>query len=250
MKIQIVSDTHCNYDYSISPDCDLVAHLGDFGNGGLHSIDKFADKCTDAGKNFVFVLGNHDLFMQDYTEMRQEVEDKYPNNFLTEGKEILVNGYCMVGDVLFSNFELYSHEPYDVDKYKLEAQAGISDFHCVKLGGKLVTPDDYVTLFNKQYNWIEKYRGRDDVVVLTHFLPNKHCISDYWLNHPSCWRLNAYFASNINVKGFKHWFYGHSHSQMDKVVDGCRLVNNAKGYPNEFTGMCYEENLIIELPQL
>lgn len=248
LKIQLLSDTHTQ-DYTVSPDADLIVHLGDAGNGKIKYIQEFVDKCKAIDKPYVFVAGNHDAYNWDITAL-YEWMDSQGINYLTDGKEFVYGGYTWIGGTLFTSFNLYSHEPHDVDKYKLEAQAGISDFSLVKLNGKLVTPDDYVTMFNKQYNWIKKYRDRDDVVVLTHFLPNKHCISDYWLNHPSCWRLNAYFASNIDVKGFNYWFYGHSHSQMDKVVDGCRLVNNAKGYPKEFTGMYYEENLIIELPQL
>lgn len=233
----------------MSPDADLILHLGDASNGNPKYILEFVEKCKAIDKPYIFVAGNHDSYQWDITSL-YEWMDSQGINYLTDGKEYSYGGYTFIGSCLYSNYELYSHEPHDVDKYKLEAQAGISDFSLVKLDGKLVTPNDYVTMFNKQYNWIKKYRGRDDVVVLTHFLPNKHCISDYWLNHPSCWRLNAYFASNIDVKGFKHWFYGHSHSQMDKVVDGCRLVNNALGYKGEFTGSGYTEHLIIELPQL
>ena len=62
--------------------------------------------------------------------------------------------------------------------------------------------------------------------------------------------LNAYFINDIPLKGFKTWAYGHTHSQMDKVVDGYRLINNALGYRGEVSCKGYVENLIIELPQL
>lgn len=243
IKIQLISDTHTQ-EYSISNEADLVVHLGDAGNGKIKYILEFVNKCKEAGKDYIFVPGNHDAYNWSIEGLYEWLASQNIN-YLAEGKEFKFGNYTFVGGTLFSNFQLYSTESWEIDKYKLEAQANISDFYCVEYKRKLVTPNDYITFFNNQYNFINQYRNKENVIVLTHFLPSIDCVDEYWLNHTTSWKINAYFASNINLKGFKNWWFGHTHSAVDKVVDGCRLLCNPMGYMSEKSQ--FQVNKIITL---
>lgn len=60
-------------------------------------------------------------------------------------------------------------------------------------------------------------------------------------------KLNPYFINDLDIKGFKLWIAGHTHTSVDTVVDGCRLVINPLGYPPEQGKNGFRENLIIEV---
>lgn len=254
MKIQIISDTHSDTRdidiYSISKDCDVVVNAGDIANGNIAYIEEFVDKCDALGKEHVFVLGNHDFYGRDYHEMIDEIRQKHPEyNLLTAGHEVTINGKTFIGDTLFSNFALYSnHSEYgylDTNFFMEKAEEGISDFKHIRYKGSNITAEDYINLFYKQYIWLDTYRGRDDVIVVTHFPPNIKCLAKEYAEHPYYWVLNPYFINNIDLTGFKHWICGHTHRSMITEANGCNLYINALGYPNEVTG--FVENMIISV---
>ena len=101
MKIQLLSDTHGS-PYAIHPDVDVVAHAGDFGNG-LDAAYQFQAACAEAGKPCVFVLGNHDYYHENMSDVRLQLRDA---PYLRAGKTIQINGWTFVGGTLFSDFEL------------------------------------------------------------------------------------------------------------------------------------------------
>ena len=73
------------------------------------------------------------------------------------------------------------------------------------------------------------------------------CLDPYWGTHPVAAALNPYFINDLDIKGFKLWIAGHTHTSVDTVVDGCRLVINPLGYPPEQGKNGFRENLIIEV---
>ena len=127
------------------------------------------------------------------------------------------------------------------------AEKFIYDFKSIGYNGSLIKADNYITEFNKQWNWIQNYKDRDDVIVLTHFPPNLCCLSDYWRDHPTDYILNPYFVNDLDVKGFKLWISGHVHHAVDTVIDDCRIIVNPLGYRGEHNKNGYIDNFIIEV---
>lgn len=253
MKIQLLSDTH-GFDYDIAEEADVVVHAGDFSNS-LRGMVNFAEYCQDSNKNFVFVLGNHDYFESNIEDTVNFLRDNYPNNALLYDNAIKIKNKTFVGGTLFTNFranKIQYDDPLMFDQYKRTAEAWVYDFQKVYVNNKkkmdvLVKAEDYVTLFNKYYNNILKYKNKKDVVVVTHFPPHLACLDPYWGSHPSAQHLNPYFINDLDVTGFDYWFSGHTHTALDTVVDGCRLVINPLGYPQEHDKNGYRNNLIIEV---
>lgn len=253
MKIQLLSDTH-GFDYDIAEEADVVVHAGDFSNS-LRGMVNFAEYCQDSNKDFVFVLGNHDYFESNIEDTVDFLRDNYPNNALLYDNAIKIKNKTFVGGTLFTNFranKVQYDDPLMFDQYKRTAENWVYDFQKVYVNNKkkmdvLVKAEDYVTLFNKYYNNIIKYKNKKDVVVVTHFPPHLACLDPYWGNHPSAQHLNPYFINDLDVTGFDYWFSGHTHTALDTVVDGCRLVINPLGYPQEHDKNGYRNNLIIEV---
>ena len=86
--------------------------------------------------------------------------------------------------------------------------------------------------------------------MITHFPPNLACLDPYWSVHPVASCLNPYFINDLDVSGFKLWLSGHTHTAVDTEVDGCRLVINPIGYPNEHYKNGYRDQLLINLDEI
>ena len=253
MKIQLLSDTH-GFDYDIAEEADVVVHAGDFSNS-LRGMVDFADYCKEINKDFIFVLGNHDYYDSNVEDVNDYLRSVYPNNALLYDNSIKIKNKTFVGGTLFTNFRANKVQYDDPQQFDLNKQIGeewVYDFSKVLVHDKnkknrVVKADDYVTLFNKYYNNIQKYKNKKDVVVVTHFPPSLACLDPYWGNHPEASKLNPYFINDIDVKGFDLWLCGHTHTAVDTVADGCRLVINPLGYPQEHDKNGYVKDLIIEV---
>ena len=98
MKIQLLSDTHGS-PYALHPEADVIAHAGDFGNG-LAAMRQFQAACNEAGKPYVFVLGNHDYYHENMSDVRLQLRDE---PYLRAGKTVQINGWTFVGGTLFQS---------------------------------------------------------------------------------------------------------------------------------------------------
>lgn len=253
MKLQILSDNH-TFDYDFHPDADVVVHAGDFSNN-LRGCIEFVEACKSENKEHVFVLGNHDYYGSDIESVKRFFNDHPEYNCLFPEKTIEINGYTFVGGTLFTNFRAnilqYDH-PDQFENNKINAEECVRDFTSItKNNGKeYVTANDYVTEFNKTYNFINKYRNKDKVVVVSHFPPHLACLDPYWGNNPYTKHLNPYFINDLDIKGFKLWLCGHTHTALDTIVDKCRIVINPLGYPNEHMRNGFREKLLIDLDDI
>lgn len=242
MKIQFMSDTHdCMY-YHINPDADLVIHGGD-ASDGMEELIVFVNLCKSLDKEVLIVPGNHDLWYQDISLVYKRLDD-HGINYLKEDKPFIYKGVTFVGGTLFTNFRSNVLEDWEVDVVK-DSFRGFPDFRFIANEGKTLTPNDYITLFNKQYNHINQYRHQDNVVVVTHFPPSPLCSHPAYLKDP---KRSGYFTNDLNLDGFNYWFWSHTHYNTQITVDGCQLISNAYGYHKELIGdEAYQPNLLIEV---
>ena len=249
MKLQILSDTH-NSEYQLSTDADLIIHAGDFSNR-LSGAIEFAETCKNLNKNFIFVLGNHDYYCSNYNLVVDFLKENYPQNALLDDNHIKIQDKIFVGGTLFTNFRSNSTltSPTDALQFKKDAEQSIYDFDQIMIGtnNRSITTDDYIILFQRYHQNIMQFKGQNNVVVITHFPPHLACLDPYWGNHPVASALNPYFINDLDIKGFNLWISGHTHTSVDTVVDGCRLVINPLGYPQEQGKNGFRENLIIDV---
>ena len=249
MKLQILSDTH-NSQYAILDEADVIIHAGDFSNR-LSGAIEFAETCKNLNKNFIFVLGNHDYYCSNYDLVVDFLKENYPQNALLDDNYIKIQDKIFVGGTLFTNFRSNSPltSPNVLLQSKKDAEQSIYDFNQIRIGNdnRTITADDYRALFKRYHQNIMQFKGQDNVIVITHFPPHLACLDPYWGNHPIASALNPYFINDLDVKGFKLWISGHTHTSVDTVVDGCRLVINPLGYPQEQGKNGFRENLIIDI---
>lgn len=247
MKIQLLSDTHEDLKrFKPSSEVDLIIHAGDFSKSLHNSIEhiiNFVDICEEYNKDYVIVLGNHDYYGFVYRDEVLKTLDDLKINYLVVGKEFKFKGWTFIGDTLFSEFNL---PDYDNEFLINNAKYYLSDFHYIGYNStSLVTPQDYISEFYKQYKWIDSFRHKENIFVITHFVPSVQLIHEQYKQSP----LNPYFVNNLNLKGFSHWACGHSHQTTRDVIDGCNIYMNAYGYTDNINWECpeFNENYIIEI---
>ncbi|WOE32917.1 MULTISPECIES: metallophosphoesterase [unclassified Acinetobacter] len=249
MKLQILSDTH-NSKYQLSDDADLIIHAGDFSNHFAGAIE-FAEYCQKLNKNFIFVLGNHDYYGAHYDFVINFLRENYPQNALLDDNHIKIADKIFVGGTLFTNFRSNAPltTPDKLLQFKKDAEQSIYDFERIMIGAsnRTITADDYILLFQRYYQNIMQFKDQENVIVISHFPPHLACLDPYWGHHPIASALNPYFINDLDITGFKLWIAGHTHTAIDTVIDGCRLIINPLGYPQEQGKNGFRENLIIHI---
>ena len=184
----------------------------------------------------MFVLGNHDFYGEHLDELPRElIAAGAP--LLTANRPLEFGGYTFVGGTLFSNFRLPWVNKKQFRENLALARRNIADFS---------TSPQAKRRFDAQLNFIEHFRHRARTIVLTHFPPHPACTAPQYADSP----LNPYFINQIDVAGFDCWIAGHTHQAVDTVQDGCRLIINPLGYPNEYGQNGYRDGLLLELPDL
>lgn len=242
MRIQLVSDTHNKtHGLKISKDVDLVIHAGDLSNGidDLHVQTYMLDVlCKEVGVDYLYVLGNHDLYSlgypRPYTDAYDAVYDK--SKLLTKdtGPKV-INGYTFAGATLWTNTELGIVERY------------INDFN-------YIYDENYNSIslelmnkwFEEDWKYIESFRNKPNTFIVTHFPPSELLCSEQYKGN----MLNPYFLNNLDLKGFQNYLCGHCHHTMNTVDNGCNLYLNAHGHVSirgSKENLKYNNNYIIEV---
>ena len=247
MKLHILSDTH-GQTVTPHPDADFIVHAGDFGNG-RRGAEAFQAACAAAGKPCVFVLGNHDFYGEHLDELSRElIAANAP--LLTANRPLKFGGYTFVGGTLWSNFRQHCDGKKQFSENVALARNNIADFFYIAAGTppheRRAEPEDYIERFNAQLDFIEQFRHQPRTIVVTHFPPHPACTAPQYADSP----LNPYFINQIDVAGFDCWIAGYTHQVVDTVQDGCRLIINPLGYPNEYGQNGYRDGLLLELPDL
>ena len=247
MKLHILSDTH-GQTVTPHPDADLIVHAGDFGNG-RRGAEAFQAACAAAGKPCVFVLGNHDFYGEHLDELSRElIAANAP--LLTANRPLKFGGYTFVGGTLWSNFRQHCDGKKQFRENLALVRRNIADFFYIAAGKapheRRAEPEDYIERFDAQLDFIEPFCHQPRTIVVTHFPPHPACTAPQYADSP----LNPYFINQIDLAGFDCWIAGYTHQVVDTVQDGCRLIINPLGYPNEYGQNGYRDGLLLELPDL
>ena len=233
MKIQLISDTHgyCP-DFNISSEADLIIHAGDISDGYdlYEKTEEFDRLCKQANKDYLFVLGNHDWYHIDINNSPNVYDE---TKLLSRHKPITINGITFAGCTLWSG--LYGVEN---PNYFAPFVRYLNDFNYIK---DATSKDTFFSLermveeHKKDLEYIEQYRNKDNVVLITHFPLSQDFLDAKYVGNP----LNPYFLNDIDTSGYDIIIAGHTHHTMRKTLDnGSQLFLNAYGYSNSFQKEC------------
>jgi hypothetical protein len=110
-------------------------------------------------------------------------------------------------------------------------------------------PLDAMALHYRERHWLEArlrapYPGK--TVVVTHHAPHPMCSHPDFPNSV----LGPAFCSNLEdllaAQDIDLWVYGHTHANLDRVVQGTRVISNQAGYPGEGVAG-FDAGLVVEV---
>ena len=249
MKVHILSDLHLEFEDFAPPatDADVVVLAGDIG-GGTDGIEWAAGQFPD--RPVVYVPGNHEYYDHDigFTGELVAAAPDYVH-VLSDGA-VELGGVRFLGCTLWTDFRLYGEA--DAGSARQRARRAITDFNCIRVGGRRLTPEDTVEFHEQSKAWLTGELGKafdGPTVVVTHFLPAMPSVAERYANNP----LNPAFASRLEpvIERYRPelWIHGHTHAPCDYEIFGTRVVCNPRGYPREFDKTGFRPGLLVELSQ-
>ena len=237
MRARIYSDLHLEFEQAISSDLtsedsDVVILAGD-----IHQKNKgvlWAQKAFSVP--VVYVSGNHEFYRghldRTLEAMRSSAEGS--NVHVLENESIVIEGVRFLGATTWTDFSANG----SVYQAAEEAKRAMNDFRLIRAGSnyRRINVGDLISRNHQTYAWLTEKLAEDfagKTVVVSHHCP----LLGYAGAESSSPLLPAY--SNewpALVSLADAWIFGHTHSPVDTVIDGCRLISNPRGYPGEVCG--------------
>ncbi|PHN17282.1 metallophosphoesterase [Pseudomonas sp. ICMP 561] len=237
MRARIYSDLHLEFEKAIlsdltSEDADVVILAGD-----IHQKNKgvlWAQKAFSVP--VIYVSGNHEFYRghldRTLEAMRSSAEGS--NVHVLENESIVINGVRFLGATTWTDFSA-NGSVYEAAE---EAKRLMNDFRLIRVGSnyRRINVGDLISRNHQTHAWLTEKLAEDfggKTVVVSHHCP----LRGYADSESSSPLLPAYSNEWPELVSLADaWIFGHTHSLVDAVVDGCRLISNPRGYPGENCG--------------
>ena len=267
MKIQILSDLHCEFyrhstklfdmsedamkQHSIrrasagkgkswapsemicESDSDVIMLSGDI-DTGTDGIEWAIMESKAHEKPIIYVAGNHEYYGHDYEPLLAEMRKMAAGtavNFL-ENDQVIIDGVRFLGCTFWTDY-LACDEYGQVETMEY-INSALNDHRKIRYGERLFLPSDALRLHQVSRRWLDETLAKPFVgptVVVTHHGPSTVCQHKQFDLSP----MSGAFWSNAEnlVEKADLWVFGHTHQGEDSLVNGTRVVSNQRGYPGE-----------------
>lgn len=242
MKIHILSDLHLEFEpyVPVATDADVIILAGD-----IHTKNRGAQWASESFScPVIYILGNHEFYGGHLDRTLEKM-----NLRAAPHVHILENETFTIGDVRFLCAVGWTDftSTGDVGAASLMAREWMNDYKMIRCGSKYqrIKPDDLAKRNHGTRAWLAEELGQPfagETVVVTHHAPLLEVVGD---KHDD--NIHAAYANDWHdlVSQADVWIFGHTHRAVDVVTNGCRIVSNPKGYPNEDTG--FDSEKVIEI---
>ena len=250
MKIRLLSDIHTEFGLPYQTHLmseyrgeDVLVLAGDIASGSSNTLKVIRHFKALGFPSIIFVPGNHEYYGTSFDAFNTKMAAKTSG---LEGVHFLNPGQVVIEDVLFIGATLWTNFA-DNPISQSFARRGISDFQLIKN----FDTNHCAKLYYEHLEFIKhsyEQRGDKKVVVVTHFLPARECISQRWRG-PNL--LNDYFANDLGnyIADMSNttWMFGHTHDAVDIMLDQTRVVANPHGYYKQNDGTGFDPYKTITL---
>ena len=253
LRVRYMSDLHLEFtkyrpDHLPSADEDLVVLAGDIGTGtaGIRWAQRVFPNTP-----VIYVLGNHEFYGYSFQHLVREARAacEHSNVVLLEDEVFRYRGVRFLGATLWTDFLIQGPE------FRFQAmeacQSYINDYRHIRSDGRALLAQETLARHEATLAWLRRELNRSDetTVVVTHHGP---CLA---AKHPA-FPIDAYsnvFFSDLAPELFRTvhaWIFGHTHSSLNTIHEGARLLSNQRGYPGEVkTPFDWGKILEITLPK-
>jgi predicted phosphohydrolase len=213
---------------------------GDIGNPTQTNYDIFMNFINQNFKKSFVIAGNHEYYNKTRTiqQTNNFMKDYFRNfnniSFLNNNYEIYDN-YCFIGTTLWSKIT----KP----EYKINDMYSIPEFDVVKYNELNKTCVEFLE------GALEK---NENCIVITHHQPSESLIDEKYLT-TNMLPYNQWFYCNMDelIKKkddkIKCWFYGHTHTPSNVIINKIPFLCNPIGYPNENNNINFQSTITLEL---
>lgn len=238
MKIQYMSDLHLEFGEQFLPEPvgDVLILAGDIITvHGLANVDSKRNRYTNLfehvaanWQNVIYIAGNHEYYKWNKsnvpTYLRQWTSN-WKNVYFMENDHKLIDGVLFVGATLWTDF--FGGQ----NRYENYVAGIMNDYGSHTYLTTKMTADYHAR--SRQYigNLAKQH---DRLCVVTHHAPSALSSLPKYAGDPA----NAGYYSNMDDFILEHpsieyWIHGHMHNSSDYLIGQTRILNNARGYPQE-----------------
>lgn len=248
LKVCIYSDLHCEMDarpsllpQRTSDDVDLVILGGDIHTKGRGV--KWAQAAFDTP--VAYVCGDHEFYLghidKTLRSMKEQAEGSQVH--VLENEVLIVGDVRILGATAWTDFSAHGN----VYQSSQEAKRCMNDFRKIRTGEgyRALAVSDVISRNHETYQWLarelaQEFEGK--TIVVTHHCP----LAQFSGPEQGSALMPAYsnqwpeLVSQADV-----WAFGHTHSKVDEIFEGCRIISNPRGYPSEECG--FDAAFVIEV---
>lgn len=213
---------------------------GDIGWATNENYWTFLHDCALRYKHVICVPGNHEYYDENYNvdqtneliaKKSQEIFDETGNFHYLNNSTVTLDGIKYIGTTLWSKLD---------STHRKDIVYSLNDFNFIKMKlCKNFTFDKYNEFHQRDLNWLEtelnktKLDGISNFVVITHHLPSNQLIHPKYKMPPYNF-INSAFSTNLDhIISGKLWISGHTHSPIEKIINGTQIIVNPFGNANE-----------------
>lgn len=205
----------------------------------------------------IFVPGNHEYYGTEFNSQREKylhMFDGIDNIHVLEKSGVMLDDVLFLGGTLWTDF--HGDKQACMDPYLYMRR--LADFRAIKFNDlergfpRLLWPEDMVREYQETVRYFNQTLQASSSlarkkVVISHFPPSQDCRDKS--KYPFVDDIGKYFYPNVpeKVVGMAdYWIYGHSHDDIRLEKEGCKIVSNQIGYPNERGNINYKkDNFLI-----
>jgi predicted phosphodiesterase len=264
MRFHLLSDIHIdhggwNWDRvkNLDPSLPFVV-AGDIEND-VRAGSRWIAEASQRFEHVIWVAGNHCMYNLGFSQTRlvdREFEKLWPYprttpeiythysrwsahhgvHFLHRGS-VDVNGVRFVGATGWHDF--LAGDPYPQSLQTTAYLHHMNDARYIQWGTEYKVQEilEYAAA-DAAYVRTAVAESPLPVVVITHHAPHRELLRKN--SNPLWTQLNGSYANTqmetITDPKIQAWCFGHTHDRQDRIINGVRYINNARGYPGENAG--------------
>lgn len=229
MKVAYCSDLHLEFYNGVYPDlftdAEVLILAGDICEARYikKHIEFFKSLCNFYD-HVIYVAGNHEFYRTELNKCYAALKQINIDNL-----HFLQNDTVEIEGITFAGCTLWS---YISPSQEWFAARGMNDYRLIthSLDGvnyRKLHPSDTVKEHVKSVEFLKQPAD----VVITHHLPSFQSVAPRYLDN----LYNCCYASNLSnlLEGKQFWIHGHTHDAYNYIENGCNVLCNPMGYPNE-----------------
>jgi Icc-related predicted phosphoesterase len=252
MKIQYCSDLHLEFKENknfhdkkpIQPSGEILILAGDIVPFAITEKHKDFFDFISANFEMVFWLpGNHEYYHYDLKDVKNPLYEKIRHNvFLVNNQIIPYKSVNLIFSTLWS---------FISPQNEWVIQQSVSDFLVIKIQGKRITPAQFNSLHETDFNFLTNALNTNSDktnIVITHHVPTL-------FNYPEKYKdskINQAFAVELYDLIFyaspSYWIYGHHHHNTPEFkIGNTTMLTNQLGYVRQNEHEKFKTNAVIHI---